>query len=89
MDAFIQAYATLGYAVCENGNLEAQVEKIAIYGLEQNGRLLPTHAALQLESGEWTSKMGRLEDIRHKTVNDPNGPVYGEPRQYMCRPRKR
>jgi hypothetical protein len=88
MDAFIQAYRTKGYEVCKDGTLEAGVEKLAIFGiLMSDGTILPTHAALQLESGEWTSKMGSLEDIKHTTVNDVNGPVYGEPRQFMSRPR--
>ena len=91
LEAFIQAYRTRGYQVCDNGELEVGVEKIAIYGTVQStsGSIVPTHASLQLESGEWTSKMGPLEDIKHKAVHDVNGPVYGEPRQYMSRPRQR
>jgi len=88
--AFIQAYRTRGYEVCADGTLEPGIEKIAIYGTvnQDDGSIIPTHAALQLETGEWTSKMGPLEDIRHKTVNDVNGPLYGEPRRYMSRPRQ-
>jgi hypothetical protein len=88
--AFIQAFGTLGYELCDDGTLQLGLEKIAIYGLENpaDGTVIPTHAALQLESGEWTSKMGPLEDIKHNTVHDVNGPVYGEPRQYMSKPRR-
>jgi hypothetical protein len=90
IDAFIEAYRTLGYEVCNDGSLEAGSEKIAIYGAlnPANGSIIPTHAALQLESGKWTSKMGSFEDIVHNNVNDVNGSVYGIPRRYMSRPRR-
>jgi hypothetical protein len=37
-------------------------EKIALYA-DKNG--LPSHAARQLPSGTWTSKLGPMEDIEH------------------------
>jgi len=85
--AFIQAYETLGYKLCFDGSLEAGIEKVAIFGIGPQGLEIPTHAALQLESGEWTSKLGPFEDISHKTVDAVNGPVYGKPICYMARPR--
>jgi hypothetical protein len=89
LEAFIQAFETCGYKLCKDGALEAGVEKIAIFGTTnpRDGSITPQHAALQLESGEWTSKMGPLEDITHKSVHDVNGPCYGEPKRYMSRPR--
>jgi hypothetical protein len=89
MQAFVEAFASLGYKLCYNGALELGLEKIAIYGKvsPSTGEMTPTHASLQLASGEWTSKMGRLEDIRHTAVDDVNGPVYGNPIYYMSRPR--
>jgi hypothetical protein len=86
-ESFIQAYATLGYKPCKDGSLETGLEKIAIYGLGQTGLEVPTHAALQLESGEWTSKLGPFEDVRHKTIHAVNGPIYGKPICYMSRKR--
>lgn len=90
LEAFIQAYETREYKLCKDGSLEAGLEKIAIFGVTNSasGLVIPTHAALQLESGEWTSKMGPLEDITHKSIHDVNGPVYGEPKRYMSRPRR-
>lgn len=85
--AFVQAYETLGYKLCHDGALKAGLEKIAIFGTSTAGAQVPTHAALQLKSGEWTSKMGPLEDIRHKTVDAVNGPVYGKVICFMSRPR--
>lgn len=87
LNAFVQAYATLGFEVCFSNALERGVEKIAIYAIERNGVNIPTHAALQLETGVWTSKLGDLEDIHHPSVDAVNGPIYGRPAIYMQRPR--
>jgi hypothetical protein len=62
LDAFIAAYATLGYSVCEDGLLEPDFEKIAIF-VGATGR--PTHASRQLQDGQWTSKLGKAHDISH------------------------
>jgi hypothetical protein len=56
MSAFIQAYKSLGYELCDNSELEAGFEKIAIYATSDGE---PTHAARQLSVGLWTSKLGR------------------------------
>ncbi|MFZ1964372.1 MAG: hypothetical protein WAU78_13065 [Roseiarcus sp.] len=64
LEAFVSAYATLGYAKCEGGGtvLEAGFEKVVIYA-DTHG--VPTHAAKQLPNGAWTSKLGEWEDIQH------------------------
>jgi len=67
--------------------LEAGVEKIAIFAKERNAVMVPTHAALQLPTGVWTSKLGDFEDIEHLTIDAVNGPVYGRPVAYMKRRR--
>lgn len=83
LDAFVLAYATLGYAKCDNGDLVREVEKIAIYADHKNA---PTHAALQLKSGMWTSKMGVLNDIVH-TLEGIEGRNYGHVVLFMERQR--
>lgn len=67
VDSFIQAYAVLGYKVCSSQcrELEPGFQKIALY-VDEDG--IPTHAARQLATGEWTSKLGRAEDIAHRTL---------------------
>ena len=80
--AFIAAFATLGYAVCETSELADGVEKVALY--VANGR--PTHAARQLADGQWTSKCGRAEDIRH-ALQSLAGEFYGEPTMFLARQR--
>ena len=85
LDAFLSAFATLGYEKCEAGSLEEGYEKISIFAQDHVGRLRPTHAAKQLRNGWWTSKLGPLEDIEHKKVEDVSGPCYGEPVVFMRR----
>jgi hypothetical protein len=45
----------------------------------------PKHAARQLPNGNWTSKMGRFEDIQHFELSSIGGPFYGEASVYMAR----
>ena len=87
MDAFVRAYETLGYSLCYDGGLQEGLEKIALYGIRSpDGTVTPTHAARQLRSGDWTSKLGTLEDLRHDTFDDVRGPVYGVTICFMSRP---
>ncbi len=80
--AFMAAFGTLGYEPCANGALEHGFEKVAIYQ-SPNG---VTHAARQLSTGCWTSKVGRLEDIEHASPAELEGGIYGQVAQYMRRP---
>lgn len=82
LDAFEEAYATLGYKRCDNGDLEPDFEKIAIY---ERGNV-PTHAARQLQNGMWTSKLGGLEDVEHP-IDDLRVVTYGSPLRFMKRRR--
>ena len=70
--AFREAFAALGYAVCDDETLEAGYEKVALFALTG----VPKHAARQLASGRWTSKLGPREDIEH-ALHDLTGMVYG------------
>jgi hypothetical protein len=79
--AFVKAYETLGFEVCENGELEAGIEKLAIYATP-DGR--PQHVARQLPDGVWTSKLGRLEDIEHE-LDGLCGELYGTVQRFMKR----
>lgn len=86
-EAFLRAYGTLGFTLCFDGTLEAGIEKVALYGKGPAGAEVPTHAALQLDDGKWTSKLGPFEDINHTTASAVNGPVYGTTICYLARPR--
>jgi hypothetical protein len=85
LDAFISAFATLGYEPCDSPSLELGYEKIAIYA---DGPL-PKHAARQLPSGIWTSKLGMAEDIEHAALDLLEGAAYGRVAAILCRPRPR
>jgi hypothetical protein len=80
--AFIQAYATLGFLPCESSALEDGFEKIALYATPDGE---PTHAARQLPTGRWTSKLGRWEDIEHE-LDGLVCEMYGAVRQILKRP---
>jgi len=81
--SFKIAYSLLGYTECDNGDCEPGFEKIAIY-VNVQGK--PTHAARQLASGMWTSKVGHLEDIEH-TLDGLVSQVYGSVAVFMKRSR--
>jgi len=85
LESFIALYASIGYEQSEGSDLEDGYEKVAIYGDGEG----PTHAALQLASGDWSSKMGmEWEDIAHDTPEAVGGrPGYGRVLQVMRRPR--
>jgi len=73
VDALVQAFKSIGFAVCENAVADSSSEKIAIYGDGQEY----THAARQLPNGKWTSKLGKGEDIEHDNLEALEGSIYG------------
>ena len=75
VEAFQQAFQTIGYEVCPDDSLEPGYQKIAIYA-DSNGK--PTHIARQLENGKWTSKLGQYEDIEHENLPGLAGGIYGD-----------
>lgn len=83
LQSFIDVFKQLGYEICSDSNLESQFEKVAIY-VDDDG--IPTHMARQLETGEWTSKCGDLEDISHHTLEGLEGEFYGKVSILMKRP---
>ena len=85
--AFVAAYGTQGFMLCSDGALEPGIEKIALFGTGPAGNETPTHAALQLDTGKWTSKLGNFEDIEHSPVEAVSGPKYGAVVYYLARRR--
>jgi hypothetical protein len=73
--AIISAFKEIGYSECNfDAGLEAGFEKVAIYAKDNVWQ----HAARQCEDGRWTSKIGNLEDIIHKTPFALTGAEYGD-----------
>ncbi len=86
VESLLGFFESLDFQECDDCDLEENYEKIALYAqLSDDGRLIPTHAARQLENGHWTSKMGANADIVHREVNDVSGPAYGTPIRFMKR----
>ena len=81
LDTFARAFASLSFERCDDGRLEHGWEKIALYVHE--GEV--THAARQLPTGRWTSKLGKNVDIEH-TLRGLEGPLYGRVVCFMKRP---
>ncbi len=85
LEVFIKAYGTLGYICCCDATLENGFDKVALY-VDTNGT--PTHAARQLSNGCWTSKLGKLEDIEHQTLEGLSGHAYGTIAVILKRPKE-
>ena len=81
--AYMEAYASLGYVPCADHRLETGFEKIAIFVKDA----VPSHAAKQLETGAWTSKLGPFVDISHNLLSGVEGDEYGHVAQIMKRPK--
>lgn len=79
--AFLRLFRSLGYENCGSGALEDGYEKVAIYALNN----VVTHAALQLQNGHWTSKIGHNIDIEHHTLDALDGPFYGNVVRFLKR----
>jgi hypothetical protein len=84
-DCYVEAFrVSRGYEVCATDfGLEPGFEKVALY-LDVNNE--PKHMARQLESGIWTSKLGKAWDILHQTAQALEGDRYGGALVVMRRP---
>jgi len=82
LPSFIAAFATLGYVLCGDGKPERGFVKVALFA-DANG--IPKHAARQLPTGKWTSKLGVHEDISH-ILHTVEGKDYGNVVQFLKRP---
>ena len=81
LGAFAAAFATRGYAPCSSEQLEPGFERVALFVSAG----VPTHAARQLSSGRWTSKLGLREDIEHD-LHAVSGELYGTVALLLKRP---
>lgn len=84
IETFIKVFELLGYTTCNDTKYEKGFGKIAIYA-HSNGR--PTHVAKQLDSANWTSKLGTTEDIEHANLNVIAGSLYGSVAVILKRPK--
>lgn len=78
LNAFIKLFESYGFQKCEHSAIEEEYLKIAIYIKESK----VTHAARQLDTGMWVSKLGMSVDCIHSLPAINNG-IYGVVGQYM------
>jgi len=81
IDAYVELFSSIGYVYCKGASYEEGFEKIALY--TKDGE--PKHAARQLPTGKWTSKLGQNIDIEHDYPEVLNGPNYGVASIFMKR----
>ncbi|MGZ5481192.1 MAG: DUF7689 domain-containing protein [Pyrinomonadaceae bacterium] len=82
----VGAYLAEGFSVSNQSacqSYDSTSDSIVLY--ERN--LIGMHAARLLANGMWSSKLGDLEDVQHKTPEDISGTRYGNPIVYMKRKR--
>lgn len=88
IETFVAVFEKQGYELCPDGMLELGFEKVALFSNHlEDGSLVPTHAAIQLENGHWSSKIGWFEDIEHYALESVSCPRYGVPVKYLRRKR--
>jgi len=84
IEAYVELFRRLGFELCNTSETEPGFEKVALFG--KAGEF--THVARALESGGWTSKLGRLEDIEHDSLDslaDDSDDSYGQPLVFLRR----
>jgi hypothetical protein len=85
MANYIAAFETVGYRLCgHEPTPEPGIERVALYRWPDIDGC--THAARQLPSGVWTSKINDLPGIAHLSPSDLDGAKgYGRVVDYMSR----
>lgn len=84
LNAFSAVFLMLGYTVGGGDTHDPGIEKVALFA-DSSGT--PTHAARQLATGQWTSKLGEAEDIEHD-LRALEGEIYGTVAMILTRPRR-
>jgi hypothetical protein len=82
LENYERAFQSVGFEACDDGELEIDIEKIAIF-IDDDGS--PQHAARQLPSGRWTSKLGWGIDIEHELETCDGDPAFGFVARFMKR----
>ncbi len=85
IDAFIRAFQSIGYSVCNNRKHEHGFTKVALY-VTRDARKKPTHMARQQPDGTWTSKLGEGPDVNHVDPECLEGDFYGRVAAVLRRP---
>lgn len=87
LDEYLEVFRAMGFKLCGSAALEHGAEKIAIFA---NGSDFQ-HVAYQRSDGEWSSKLGSLNDVRHRNCESLSGSgarEYPKVAVYMARRRE-
>ena len=82
MENFVNTFGAKGFQVCEHLDFEKGYEKVALYAKDSR----PTHMARMLPNGKWTSKLGDMWDIEHRTLDGLVDSDYGQVVKVLKRP---
>lgn len=85
LDCYVALFESWGFARCSGSTYEPGYLKIALYA---DGQAFQ-HVAKQLRDGAWSSKAGRLHDLRHDDLDalHPSGVMRNaRPVLFMRRP---
>jgi len=83
LENYKRLYELEGFQGCDDATLSEGVEKIALF-VGPDGA--PSHAARQLPTGRWTSKLGKGIDLEHDLDTLDGDPTIGCLAAYMSRP---
>lgn len=64
LEEYLTVFESYGFRRCADGELEDGVEKIAVHAAEG----MFSHVAFQRPDGDWSSKLGMLNDVRYECV---------------------
>ena len=81
IESLREIFVGLGFEQCEDSDAEDGYRKIALYEAQGIGK----HAAVQMSSGRWRSKMGQGPVMEYLSLELLSGGMYGIPTTYMRR----
>jgi hypothetical protein len=73
ISSVVQVFKRRGVDECESDALDEGVDKVAIYGEDEDF----LHVVRQTPEGRWTGKIGAWEDIEHNSFQGLVGAEYG------------
>jgi hypothetical protein len=82
LQSAVNFFEKKGWGVCENGDLELGLEKLAIY-VDTLGRW--THVCLGMPDGRWRHKCGLRGRILTQSARSLEGQLYGTCLHFMMR----
>jgi hypothetical protein len=74
LSSYVDVFVHAGFEPCDSREWEPGCEKIAIYANEDGDF---THVAKMIDAETWTSKVGQLDDIEHRTVESLEDERFG------------